>query len=196
MQPLIFATGNANKVLEVNQLLEGTNLEVKSLVQIGHTAELEETQDTLQGNALQKARFVRDTYGMDCFSEDTGLEVDALDGAPGVHTAYYGGPERSAGQNIAKLLAELGEEEARGAQFRTVIALCLDGEEHLFEGICRGRIATTKSGKGGFGYDPVFLPDGHDRSFAELDSAAKNAISHRGRAVAQLVAFLRRQEGG
>ena len=193
MRHLIFATGNAHKVLEVNQLLEGTGVEVKSLVQIGHTAELEETQDTLQGNALQKARFVRDTYGMDCFSEDTGLEVDALAGAPGVHTAYYGGAARSADQNIAKLLAELGNIEARGAQFRTVIALCLDGEEHLFEGICRGQISTSRSGKDGFGYDPVFQPEGYDRTFAELDAAAKNAISHRGRAVQKLIAFLKQQ---
>ena len=187
MRPLIFATGNPNKVREVNELLAATDFEVQSLVQIGHAAELAEDQDTLEGNALQKARFVRDTYGVDCFSEDTGLEVDALDGAPGVHTAYYGGPERSADANMDRLLAKLKDKTERGAQFRTVVALCYDGEEYLFEGICRGTIRQQRSGTAGFGYDPVFQPDGYEHTFAELSSATKNEISHRGRAVRQLV---------
>lgn len=191
MRTLIFATGNPNKVREVNELLAATDFNVQSLVQIGHTAELEETRGTLRGNALQKARFVRATYGVDCFSEDTGLEVDALDGAPGVHTAYYGGAARSATANMDRVLRELRGKADRGAQFRTVVALCIDGEEYLFEGVCRGVIRAARSGAGGFCYDPIFQPEGYDQTFAELDSATKNGISHRGRAVRQLVAKLR-----
>ena len=190
MQRLIFATGNPNKVREVNQLLEATSFRVESLREIGHTAELEETQGTLEGNALQKARFVRDTYGVDCFSEDTGLEVDALNGAPGADTAHYGGPERSDTANMNRLLTELDDRSDRGAQFRTVIALCYRGEEYLLEGIARGSIRRARSGAGGFGYDPVFQPDGFDRTFAELTKIEKNTISHRGQAVRALIELL------
>lgn len=190
MRNIVFATGNSNKIREVNAMLNG-EFDIIGLKDIGCTEEIPETQNTITGNALQKARYVRDNYGKDCFSEDTGLEVDALDGAPGVYTARYGGPERSAEKNMTKLLTELKSKSNRGAQFKTVIALLLDGEEHTFTGIARGHIRTEKSGEGGFGYDPVFVPEGYDITFAEMNAAEKNKISHRGKAVRQLIAFLR-----
>ncbi|MEM1216284.1 MAG: RdgB/HAM1 family non-canonical purine NTP pyrophosphatase, partial [Bacteroidota bacterium] len=149
-----------------------------------------ETTGTIPGNARQKADYVLEHYQHDCFSEDTGLEVTALDGRPGVDTAFYAGPARDAVANMEKVLAELAAHEDRSARFRTVITLHLEGEVHTFEGIVNGTIATERSGAEGFGYDPIFIPEGHQTTFAEMDRAAKNAISHRGRAIAKLQAFL------
>ncbi len=194
MKKIVFATGNANKVKEANRLLAGA-YPVVSLADIGCREELPETQDTIEGNALQKARYVRDHYGADCFAEDTGLEVDALDGAPGVYSARYAGPERDSDANIDRLLRELDGKTDRRARFRTVIALLLDGREMTFEGIVEGHITEKRQGAGGFGYDPVFIPEGRQRSFAEMNADEKNAISHRGRAVRKLMDFLRENLG-
>ncbi|MFK7808665.1 MAG: non-canonical purine NTP diphosphatase [Saprospiraceae bacterium] len=193
MKKLIFATGNPNKIKEVNQLLDGL-FPVIGMREIGCTEEVPETQNTLQGNALQKARYLKDNYKYDCFSEDTGLEIDALDGAPGVITAHYAGPERDAIANMEKVLLELKDKEDRGAQFRTVIALIWEGKEHLFEGIVRGRIALERSGEKGFGYDPIFIPEGYDQTFANIGATEKNSISHRGRAVKQLIDFFKKSK--
>ena len=168
----------------------GDSYQFIGLKDIGCTEDVPETQETIKGNALQKARYVKEHYGVDCFSEDTGLEIDALDGAPGVYTARYGGSERSADKNMAKVQTELGDNPNRGAQFKTVIALILNGEEHVFEGIARGNMRKEKSGEGGFGYDPIFEPEGYDITFAEMNSKEKNKISHRGQAVRALIAFL------
>lgn len=192
MRRIVFATNNANKIREVRVAL-GNHYEFLSLTDIECQEELPETTDTIPGNARQKAHYVHDHYHHDCFSEDTGLEVFSLDGAPGVHTAYYGGQERDAHKNMSKVLQELSGKDDRSAQFRTVIALILDGQEHLFEGIVRGQIAETTRGTGGFGYDPIFIPEGYDRTFAEMAASEKSAISHRGRAVAKLQAFLQQQ---
>ncbi len=186
---IVFATGNPNKVREINSIL-GDAVEIIGLKDINCTEEIPETQGTIQGNALQKARYVKEHYGYDCFSEDTGLEIDALGGEPGVDTAFYAGPAKDADANMAKALANLKDKTNRGAQFRTVIALILNGKEHLFEGICRGEIAHERVGEGGFGYDPIFIPDGYEQTFAQMEAAAKNAISHRGKATEQLKAFL------
>lgn len=187
---LFFATGNPNKVREVNDIL-GADFSIKSMKDLGHEEDIPETSPTLEGNALQKARFVREKFGVDCFSEDTGLEVDALDGAPGVYSARFAGPEKDSGANIDLLLKRLKGATDRKARFRTVIALLSDGEEHLFEGTVEGRIAQQRQGSGGFGYDPVFIPDGFRRSFAEMSLEEKNGISHRGRAIRKLVDFLK-----
>lgn len=189
MKKIVFATSNPNKIREVNEML-GDKFEIIGLKDIGCTEEVPETQEIIEGNALQKARYVKDNYGVDCFSEDTGLEIDALDGAPGVYTARYGGPERSADKNMARVQTELADKPNRGAQFKTVIALVLNGEEHLFPGIARGTMRKEKSGEGGFGYDPIFEPEGYDITFAEMDSKEKNKISHRGKAVRALIDFL------
>ncbi|MFN0175260.1 MAG: RdgB/HAM1 family non-canonical purine NTP pyrophosphatase [Saprospiraceae bacterium] len=178
MHTLVFATNNAHKAREVEQIL-GPGFEIKTLKDIGCLEEIEETEPTLEGNALLKARYVKENYGYDCFSEDTGLEVDALGGAPGVHTARYAGEAKSPEANIALLLKNLEGKSSRIARFRTIIALAFDGKETLLEGICEGRIALEKQGTGGFGYDPVFIPEGYDQSFAELGDAVKNRISHR-----------------
>lgn len=188
MKEVIFATSNPNKVREVNEMLP--HLTIKSLKDIGCTEEVPETTGTIQGNALQKARYVSENYKVNCFSEDTGLEVEALNGEPGVDTAHYAGPERSADANMALLLTNLEGKESRKARFRTVVALILNGEEHQFEGIVNGTIAQAKMGNGGFGYDPIFIPDGYDTSFAEMDKTEKNKISHRGRAIEKLMKFL------
>jgi XTP/dITP diphosphohydrolase len=194
MQTLVFATGNPHKIKEVNELL-GNSLPVIGMDEIGCQEELPETQDTLEGNALQKARYLKAHYGADCFSEDTGLEIDALNGAPGVYTARYAGAEKSTTANMEKVLLEMESVILRGAQFRTVIALLWNGQEYLFEGIARGHIATRPTGTKGFGYDPIFIPEGYDRSFAEIDAAEKNDISHRGKAVRKLIAFLKQHMG-
>lgn len=188
---LVFATNNPNKIAEIqNQLGEGYDF--KSLKEVGCTEEIPETTQTLAGNARQKAHFLKDNYGHDCFSEDTGLEIDALGGAPGVDTAHYAGPERSAQANNKKVLLGLSGSDERTARFRTFICLLIDGEEHLFEGVCEGRIAKHEMGSDGFGYDPIFIPtEGDGRSFAEMSRTEKQVISHRGHAVAKLVAFLR-----
>jgi len=185
MHILVFATNNPHKAREVEQILGG-NFSVKTLLDIGCLEEIEETEPTLEGNALLKARYVKEKYGYDCFSEDTGLEVEALGGAPGVHTARYAGEEKNPDANIALLLKNLEGKENRRARFRTVIALIFNGKETLLEGVCEGRIALQKSGGGGWGYDPVFIPEGYERTFAELGEEVKNQISHRARATALL----------
>lgn len=190
MQQLVFATNNAHKIAEVQAQL-GAGYVFKSLAEIGCTEEIPETSGTIPGNARQKAHYIYDNYGLNCFSEDTGLEIDALGGRPGVDTAHYAGPERSAEKNNAKVLAELEGHADRKARFRTVICLVRDGEERLFEGVCPGHIHATTRGTGGFGYDPVFIPDeGDGRSFAEMTAEEKAALGHRGKAVRQLIAFL------
>jgi len=186
---LVFATNNDHKTREIEQILGG-KYTVKTLKAIGCDTDIEETADTLEGNALIKARFVKENFGLDCFSEDTGLEVYALDGAPGVHTARFAGESRDPQANIALLLEKLQGKSDRSAQFRTVIAVCRDGQEILLEGICRGRIAETPTGTGGFGYDPVFIPEGYDKTFAELGDDIKNQISHRALATQKLVDLL------
>lgn len=194
MKTLVFATNNANKAREVEQILGGQYL-IKTLPDIGCTEEIEETETTLEGNALLKARFVKERFGFDCFSEDTGLEVNALDGAPGVHTARYAGDARDANANTALLLQNLAGQPDRSATFRTVIALLIDGEEILLEGACPGSIATEKRGDKGWGYDPVFIPEGYDQTFAELGDAVKNQVSHRARAMVKLVDTLQTRKG-
>ncbi len=190
MKQLVFATGNHHKVREVQQLLAGS-FELRSLDAIGCFEELPETSPTIEENAIQKALFVYDNYGVDCFAEDTGLEIKALDGKPGVHSARYAGDGRDPESNIVKVLEELDGVEDRSARFLTVIALVLEGEVHIFEGIVNGSIRTEMSGSGGFGYDPIFQPDGFDVTFAEMEDTEKNKISHRGHAVQKLMAFLR-----
>ena len=188
---LVFATNNAHKLEEVRQIL-GEGFRILSLNDIGCHEDIPETADTFQGNALQKARYVKEHYGYDCFADDTGLEVKALGGAPGVHSARYAGDHDSEA-NMTKLLGELEKKSDRSAQFRTVIALLLNGQEVLFEGIVTGKIGTERHGDGGFGYDPMFLlPEG--RTMADLSDEEKNAISHRGRAFRQLMKKLENGE--
>lgn len=189
MQTLVFATNNAHKLQEVRQML-GDRFDIKSLADIGCDVDIPETADTLQGNALQKACFVKKRFGLDCFADDTGLECVALDGAPGIYSARYAGENHDSEANMRKLLDNLKEKKDRRAQFRTVIALLYHGEEHFFEGIVRGRIIDERKGTEGFGYDPIFIPEGYDTTFAEMTAEEKNSISHRGRAVARLVDFL------
>lgn len=188
---LIMATNNEHKLREIRQIL-GDEYTVKGLAEIGCTEDIPETADTLEGNALQKARYVHEHYGVDCFADDTGLEVEALGGEPGVHSARYAdnGPGHDSEANIDKLLTKLSGIENRKARFRTIVALILNGETHLFEGEVRGTILNERQGKGGFGYDPVFMPEGFEQSFAQLGDE-KNVISHRARAVAKLTAFLK-----
>ena len=189
MKQLVFATNNAHKLDEVRKIL-GEKFNVLSLKKIGCNDDIAETAETFDGNALIKARYIRDKYGYDCFADDSGLEIDALGGAPGVYSARYAGEAHDSEKNMAKVLEQLQGIENRAARFRTVIALTLDGKEHLFEGEIAGRIIEERRGAGGFGYDPIFIPDGETRTFAEMDDAQKNGISHRARAVKKLVAFL------
>ena len=187
---LVFATNNAHKLDEIRAIL-GNKIEILSLNVIDWHDEIPETADTLEGNALQKAMYIKEHYGYDCFADDTGLEVSALGGAPGVHTARYAeNTDHDSEANMNKLLKELEGKNDRSAQFRTVIALLLNGEQHLFEGIVKGDILTEKRGSEGFGYDPVFSPEQYSESFAELGAEVKNKISHRARAVAKLVEYL------
>ncbi len=191
---LVFATNNANKLQEIRAIL-GSGMEVLSLADINCHDDIPETAPTLEGNALIKARWVKERYGFDCFADDTGLEVAALDGAPGVHTARYAYPDRHDPEaNTQKLLHSLEGRDDRRAQFRTAIALILNGEEHVFEGVVEGFISTEKRGTDGFGYDPVFIPEDTGLTFAELGTDVKNRISHRARAVAKLVEYLKTQE--
>lgn len=218
MKKIVFATNNLHKLEEIRQIL-GSSMEVVSLADIGCHADIPETADTLEGNALQKAQYVWDHYHMSVFADDTGLEVDALDGAPGVHSARYAeGTDHNSEANMEKLLRELNGKTSRTARFRTVIALllaedgneagaakdeeaangteavkapCTTPKEHLFEGRVDGTIATEKRGTAGFGYDPLFVPDGYDQSFAQLGTDIKNTISHRARAVEKLCCFLK-----
>ena len=187
---IVFATNNAHKLSEIRAIL-GQQMEILSLADIGCHDDIPETADTLEGNALIKARWVKERYGFDCFADDTGLEVEALGGGPGVHTARYAYPDRhDSVANTRKLLAELHDKDNRAARFRTVIALIQGTDEHLFEGIVEGHITTEERGTEGFGYDPVFAPEGGEKTFAELGVEAKNNISHRARAVRKLADFL------
>ena len=189
---LVFATNNAHKIQEINSAV-GPGLALRGLKEIGCTEDIPETAPDLQGNALQKARYVKEHYGHDCFADDTGLEVLALDGEPGVLSARYAGPQRSSEDNMDLLLQRLADKDDRRARFRAVIALLLDGEEHLFEGSVEGMIIPARRGGEGFGYDPIFQPDGFEETFAEMSIEQKNEISHRGRAVAKLIAFLKQR---
>ena len=185
---LVFATNNPNKLSEIRSLVT-TGIEILSLKDINCNEQLPETNPTLQENALQKAQYINTHYRFNCFADDTGLEIDALGGAPGVYSARYAGEGCNAEDNIQKVLKRLSGEENRMAKFRTVIALIVDGEATLFEGECKGRITKTKSGVEGFGYDSIFTPDGYDITFAEMSQVEKGAISHRGKAVERLVSF-------
>lgn len=192
MKRLVFASNNPNKVKEVAAQL-GSQFEIVSLKEAGIEEDIPETQPDLEGNARQKARFIKNKYGFDCFADDTGLEVKALDGEPGVLSARYAGSSRDSEANMDKVLKRLEGELDRSAQFRTVICLILNGEEYLFEGIARGSIREKRSGSEGFGYDPIFEPAGFEITFAEMEMAQKNEISHRGKAVTKLVEFLSNQ---
>ena len=187
---LVFATNNAHKLDEVAAIV-GDQVEILSLNDIGCQADIPETAETLEGNALLKSSYIYKNYHLDCFADDTGLEVKALNGAPGVYSARYAGGEgHDAQANMLKLLHELDGKENRKAQFRTAISLILDGKEYLFEGVIKGEIIKEKRGDSGFGYDPVFMPEGYDRTFAELGNDIKNQISHRALAVQKLCEFL------
>ena len=188
MDTLIFATHNAHKLEEVSAMLKNF-VNVLGLSELNFFEEIPETADTLNGNALQKAQFVKDKLGFDCFADDTGLEVDALNGAPGVFSARYAGEPSNSEKNIDKLLDALKNCDNRAAQFKTVIALLQGKDIHYFEGTISGKIATERHGKGGFGYDSVFIPNGYNKTFAELSPKEKNAISHRGLAVRKLAEF-------
>ena len=191
---LVFATNNKHKPQEVRDIV-GNRVEVLSLSDIGCCDDIPETADTLQGNALIKARHIYGKYGIDCFADDTGLEVEALGGAPGVYSARYAGEECDSEANMRKLLENLTGKSNRNAQFRTVIALIIDGKEMLFDGIVKGTIATEKKGDSGFGYDPIFIPEGHTESFAQMSGEMKNSMSHRFRATQQLGDYLKENYG-
>lgn len=190
---ICFATNNKKKIEEVKAAL-GPGFQLVSLQEIGCDEELPETGDTLDHNAFQKARYVKDHFGVDCFADDTGLEVDALDGAPGVYSGRFAGEPRSDERNIDLLLEKMEGKPNRKARFRTVVALILEGEEYQFEGIAEGEILKERVGQKGFGYDPVFQPEGFDKTFAELSLEEKNEISHRGKAVKALIEFLNQRK--
>lgn len=189
---IVFATNNAHKLGELRGIA-GEEWNVVSLAEIGCHDDIPETAETLEGNALIKARWVKERYGYDCFADDTGLMVDALDGAPGVYSARYAGPGHDSVANMKLLLERMAGKDNRNAHFSTVIALVMDGEEHIFEGRVDGTIAREPSGCGGFGYDPVFVPENSGRTFSEMSAEEKNAISHRGRATRKLMEFLARK---
>jgi len=186
---LVFATNNPNKLKEVKALVPN-HIKLLSLADILCIEDIPETQPTIEGNAIQKAEYIKTNYGYDCFADDTGLEVEALNGEPGVFSARYAGPQRNAEDNINKVISELENKDNRNAQFKTVIALHLNGKLQTFTGICRGEITKEKQGEKGFGYDPIFRADGYDKTFAEISLDEKNKIGHRGMAIGQLVAFL------
>jgi XTP/dITP diphosphohydrolase len=189
MKQLVFATSNTNKVKEIQHIM-GSAYNFLSLADIGCTEDIPETQDTILGNALQKARYVYRNYSKNCFSEDTGLLIESLDGAPGVYSARYAGPQKSASDNMAKVLKELNTASNRKAYFKTVIALIIDGQEYIFEGEVQGVILYKGRGNQGFGYDPIFQPEGFEKSFGQMTISEKDQISHRARATAQLKKFL------
>jgi XTP/dITP diphosphohydrolase len=189
MHKIVFATNNAHKMGEVSAILD-SNFKLISLKEIGCFDDIPENQDTIEGNALQKAKYIWEKYGFDCIADDTGLEVEALNGAPGVYSARYAGEDCIAENNIQKLLKELDGVQNRKARFKTVAALILDGQVHLFEGIINGKILTEKRGNDGFGYDPIFVPDNCDESFAQMDTGQKNAISHRAKAFQAFAEFM------
>ncbi len=186
---IVFASNNPNKVKEIQMVLPDT-IQLVSLADIGCTDDIPETADALEGNAILKANYVTEKYGLNCFADDTGLEIDALQGEPGVYSARYAGEQKNAEDNMEKVLQNLAEVTDRSAQFKTVIALNLDGQQLLFTGLVNGQITTEKKGTNGFGYDPIFQAEGHDKTFAELTPLEKASCSHRARAVAQLVKFL------
>lgn len=186
---IVFATNNSHKLEEISQLLKGRH-EIVSLREIGCHDDIPEDHDTLEENAIQKARYIKEHYGYDCFADDTGLEIEALDRKPGVYSARYAGPAKDSRANTCKVLAEMEGKTNRNACFRTVIALLLNGEEHLFEGKVKGQILTEQHGEAGFGYDPIFQPEGFALSFAEMPLDEKNKISHRGEATRRLIEFL------
>lgn len=186
---IVFATNNKNKIKEIQSMLP-SSIEIISLESIGCHEDIPETAGTIEGNAVLKANYVTQKYGYDCFADDTGLEVDALHGEPGVFSARYAGEQKSADDNMDKLLLNLKNKANRNAQFKTVIALNLKGQQHLFTGVARGEITSEKTGSQGFGYDPIFMPEGFRETFAELSLETKNMISHRGKATRVLIAFL------
>jgi XTP/dITP diphosphohydrolase len=189
MPPLIFATNNQHKVNEIRAVLPAS-FQIITLKEAGINIDIPEPHDTLEANALEKSSVIYKLTGLDCFSEDTGLEVAALNGAPGVHSARYAGEGRDFAANIEKLLQQLGDNPNRGARFRTVVSLLLGGKQYFFEGVCEGQILHESLGSGGFGYDPVFMPNGASRSFAEMEMSEKNKFSHRKKAIEQLSLFL------
>lgn len=187
---LVVATNNKHKLIEIREKLDGL-CQVVSLAEIGCFDDIPENGDTFEANATQKARYIKDKYGYDCFADDSGLEVDALGGRPGVYSARYSGEDKDSEKNIDKLLTELQGVENRDARFRTVVALTINNEVHLFEGVINGVITTERHGCGGFGYDPVFRPNGYENTFAEISLEEKNRISHRGLAIDKLYGFLK-----
>jgi XTP/dITP diphosphohydrolase len=189
MTPLIFATNNRHKVQEIRSVL-GDRFHIIPLLEAGIAQDIPEPHDTLEENAFEKSSFIHRLTGSDCFSEDSGLEVNALDGAPGVRSARYAGDDADARANISKLLDAMAGNHDRSARFRTAISLIINGMEYRFEGVCGGRITNEIDGAGGFGYDPVFIPDGADRTFAQMTTEQKNMFSHRRKAVDQMIAFL------
>jgi XTP/dITP diphosphohydrolase len=186
---LVFASNNKNKILEIQSILNGS-IKILSLEDIGCHEDIPETADTIEGNAILKADYVTKKYGYDCFADDTGLEISALNGEPGVYSARYAGEQRDSDDNMNKVLEGLNDATNRNAHFKTVIALNLNGKQHLFTGIANGTITQNKKGSQGFGYDPIFQPEGYEKTFAELPLNIKNKISHRGKATQQLIDFL------
>ena len=186
---IVFASNNKNKIYEIQSMLP-ESIQIVSLESIGCFEEIPETSETIEGNAILKANYVTQNYGFDCFADDTGLEVEALNGEPGVYSARYAGEQKNADDNMNKLLNELADKTNRSAQFKTVIALNLKGKQYLFTGIASGEITTKKIGLGGFGYDPIFKPTNYDETFAQLSLEVKNEISHRGKATKTLIEFL------
>ncbi|MEW4925469.1 non-canonical purine NTP diphosphatase [Algibacter sp. 2305UL17-15] len=186
---IVFATHNQNKLKEIQALLP-QHIKLISLKAIGCFEDIPETQNTIEGNAVQKAVYVKTNYGYDCFADDTGLEVETLNGEPGVYSARYAGAQRDANDNMDLLLQNLKDKDNRNAQFKTVIALQLHNKQYTYTGICKGKITTFKSGNQGFGYDPIFKPGGYEQTFAEMDLELKNKIGHRGKATKKLIEFL------
>lgn len=189
MHTLIFATNNPHKISEIQSMVPVT-IKIVTLRDAGIEIDIPEPHDNLQGNASEKSKVIYQITKQDCFGEDTGLEIDALNGAPGVRTARYAGPHCKADENMKKVLQEMQYITERTARFRTIISLIMNGQEHIFEGVCEGKIATQPSGDKGFGYDPIFIPNGDHLTFAEMNSAEKNKFSHRKKATDQLISFL------
>lgn len=190
MIELVFATNNRHKLNELSKLA-GDKFHLLSLKDINCYDDIPETADTLEGNAALKAQYIWEKFGINCFADDTGLEVDALNGQPGVYSARYAGEDQDSEANLSKVLEELKDNSNRKARFRTVICLIIDGKEHYFEGIVNGNLLSVRQGKEGFGYDPIFVPDGYNNTFAEMDMDVKNKISHRGIATEKLIVFLK-----
>jgi XTP/dITP diphosphohydrolase len=192
MEDLLFATNNKHKLGEVRDIA-GNAFRIISLEDAGFSGDVPETQETIEGNARQKARYIYEKTGKDCFADDTGLEIDCLDGRPGVYSARYAGSGCNFEDNIRKVLEEMMDAADRSARFRCVVCLILDGEDHIFEGRIEGTILENKRGEAGFGYDPLFVPDGHHKTFAEMPPYLKNGISHRGRAISKMLRFLEKK---